>query len=494
METSTHPTRKFASIWVEKMKLKRRIAPHEESQNLPFVKILTSFLKLFLSVSTIHGFVHVTAEKRHPSEAIIWLALIGTGVFGASILSSATWKRYQENPTVISMERDRFTWNTSFPAATICPTSKVHEDLLKGVLQNINVKNKTALEAFLRTLAEANYKNFDKVLPYYELPSEQFMKILLQLQYEFKPLVSNSGLQSNKYYLEKTITEMGICYSYNSNLAIYNSPSYREKKLWTVYTETRTLFVHPLDGEIFANVVNMSTGFHIYLHGPYEVVDIASKSLYSPDGFFLQLYLSALTIFTSQGARELAINQRKCQFYHESNLRHSPVYSYLLCRMECRITLSKRLCGCIPHFYRNLGLSIDRYTRYVTLIIFVVADDRVCNASGLHCLSKYSDRLITLKRDCSCYSNCDEVNYVIEDKDTREWFLGSNLQWGLKEYPRMRLRRDVIFRFTDVLVYIGGMAGLFLGCSVLSFLEIVYFFTLRLFWFVTKYETGNAVK
>jgi len=31
-----------------------------------------------------------------------------------------------------------------------------------------------------------------------------------------------------------------------------------------------------------------------------------------------------------------------------------------------------------------------------------------------------------------------------------------------------------------VSVSIGGTAGLFLGCSVLSFLEIIYFFTIRL--------------
>lgn len=66
----------------------------------------------------------------------------------------------------------------------------------------------------------------------------------------------------------------------------------------------------------------------------------------------------------------------------------------------------------------------------------------------------------------------------------------------------MRLKRDVLFGFTDMLgtysflyrylheimgsssVYIGGIAGLFLGCSVLSFIEIVYYFTMRLFWFV----------
>lgn len=57
----------------------------------------------------------------------------------------------------------------------------------------------------------------------------------------------------------------------------------------------------------------------------------------------------------------------------------------------------------------------------------------------------------TQKSICSCLPNCDYVKYVIEVSDAREWFLGSNLQWGLKDYPRMRLKRDILFGFTDVL-------------------------------------------
>lgn len=66
-------------------------------------------------------------------------------------------------------------------------------------------------------------------------------------------------------------------------------------------------------------------------------------------------------------------------------------------------------------------------------------------------MAKHKEKLILVKSECSCLPNCDEVNYVVEDMDTRPWFLGSNLQWGLKEYPKMRLRRDVIFGFSDLL-------------------------------------------
>lgn len=93
----------------------------------------------------------------------------------------------------------------------------------------------------------------------------------------------------------------------------------------------------------------------MYYHGPYEVADIASKHVKSDEGYFLQVYFTALTLFTSDRAKNLGINQRKCRMYYESNLRHFPVYSYILCRMDCRARLAKKLCGCIPHFYRKIG-------------------------------------------------------------------------------------------------------------------------------------------
>ncbi|KAK9730277.1 Amiloride-sensitive sodium channel [Popillia japonica] len=391
-------------------------------------------------------------------------------VYGALLLSSSTLLRYQENPTVISMERNRFAWNTSFPCATICPDAKISEVLLDEYITKSSARNKTKLKEFLMSLAQATYSTFDKVVPYDDISSDDYLSILLQLQFEFSPTVSNSAVNARQYFLQKAITENGICYSFNSQLAVYNSPDYWRENNWKLVDKSPEFFINPLDGEVFANVVNMSTGFLVYLHGPYEVGDIASKSRRSPNGYFLQLYITALTLYSNERVRRLSVAQRKCRFYDESNLKRSPVYSYVLCRMECRASLAQKLCGCIPHFYRRID------------------GDRICNVSGLHCLAQYKEKLISLRKQCSCYPNCEESNYFLEHVDTRQWFLGSNLQWGLKEYPRMRLKRDVIFGFSDLLVYIGGMAGLFLGCSVLSFIEILYFFTLRLFWYSLGYK------
>jgi len=30
-----------------------------------------------------------------------------------------------------------------------------------------------------------------------------------------------------------------------------------------------------------------------------------------------------------------------------------PIYSFGLCLSECRMFFALRICGCVPHFYRN---------------------------------------------------------------------------------------------------------------------------------------------
>ncbi|XP_045475018.1 sodium channel protein Nach-like [Harmonia axyridis] len=430
------------------------------------------FLQDFLNTSTIHGLNHLGHTKIHIIEWILWLTLVISAIYGAVSLSSITLTRYNSNPTVISMERDRFAWNTSFPAATICPMVKYDEETLENYIETSNAPNKTLFRNFVVSLLEANYQNLEDVVDYTNgVPPEEFLDLILKLKMKFSPSeISNSAGFSKVNYLTEIVSEIGICYCFNSQLAVYNSARYWSSGQWTIYPLNDTLYVNPLDGEVFANVMNISSGFDIYIHGPQEVADVATKKTHSEDGYFLQLYLNGMTLFSSDKVRALKVKQRKCRFYDESDLGHSPVYSYVLCRMECRIRLSKQFCGCVPHFYRKLD------------------GEKTCSVEGLHCLSKFKEKLILLEGTCSCLPNCDEVVYYVDDLDTREWFLGTNLQWGLKDYPKMRLKRDVIFGFTDLLVYIGGMAGLFLGCSVLSFIEIIYFFSLRIFFYFMKSE------
>lgn len=75
-----------------------------------------------------------------------------------------------------------------------------------------------------------------------------------------------------------------------------------------------------------------------------------------------------------------------------------------------------------------------------------------------------------------------------KNNTTSSFFTADHLYLGVTILIYLLNNVCQIGYFFFVLVYIGGMAGLFLGCSVLSFIEILYFFSIRLFWFSINYK------
>lgn len=53
-------------------------------------------------------------------------------------------------------------------------------------------------------------------------------------------------------------------------------------------------------------------------------------------------------------------------------------------------------------------------------------------------------------------------------------------------------RTDVTFGWLDLMVAFGGIAGLFLGCSILSGLEIVYYLMILLLTFARKLKVRTG--
>nr|XP_024217628.1 pickpocket protein 11-like [Halyomorpha halys] len=330
---------------------------------------------------------------------------------------------------------------------------------------------------FLMQLSKATFGTFSKVMARsYEIQPSVYWKVLWETGFPFTYNVSNSNTQAyNRTEMNQVVTEVGLCYSYNSLATIYYDPRIWERNEWHVLSQTEIFRSNPLDGDIFAQVMNMNAGYRLYVLDPTEFPDISIPQLEGLNNSYKTLDLTALSIVSTKEVEELSIQQRKCRLPRESNLLSSPVYSYNLCRIECRMKECYRLCKCIPHFYR----SNDNYP--------------VCDLEGMHCLDKHSERLVRMidpntgvKVPCHCLQLCNEVNYVVDTENSMAWTLGTNLKWGLTKYPKFRLKRGILFGGTELLVAIGGTAGLFFGCSLLSLAEIVYFFTLHLFWFIMK--------
>jgi hypothetical protein len=83
---------------------------------------------------------------------------------------------------------------------------------------------KDDLRAFLVLLANATYGTFNDVFENNQIQPKDYLSVLNSLRSDISYEVSNSHLEIfSPYSLLSTITELGSCYSYNGEIALYNS-------------------------------------------------------------------------------------------------------------------------------------------------------------------------------------------------------------------------------------------------------------------------------
>ena len=333
------------------------------------------FVVNLLTTTSAHGIGHVVQEGLHFIERIIWLSCIFIGVYGMVALSQRIWNRFQTSPTVISMDRNMYFWNTSFPSLTICSHRRIDEDKLADYIRmrGFDEDDAEQFREFIVLLANVTYTTFLD-LPMYKtfgIAGYEYMELLYNLSWSFQPQV-NSGTAS-VLSVQPTITELGLCLAVNSRIAVYNSYEYWQSRRWERVHEPAPLVVHPLDGEVYGQLIKLESSYEVFFHGSMEVAEISKRQYSFQESYYTTVELLALEILTSSNARELSISQRQCRFTHEDEmLLFSPVYSYNLCRIECRMKFAFKLCGCVPHFYRPVGKGNFRY--------------RICDFEGLRCL------------------------------------------------------------------------------------------------------------
>nr|XP_029715164.1 uncharacterized protein LOC109418499 [Aedes albopictus] len=239
-------------------------------------------------------------------------------------------------------------------------------------------------------------------------------------------------------------------------------------------------FIESLANSTYINFEDIkgSENVDAFYHSPYDTINIARYLPYSMEAYEFEAY--SIESVTSEDFREhTTVSQRGCRFFSESNLTHFNIYTKGICLQECRLKIAMDKCKCIPHFYPNN----------------VRPPKTVCSYKQLkECFPPLKELFLEFRGgpehdsiNCYCEQNCVDSKVIIERTQvlvgTRK-LLGSNGGLVLmKKYPLIRFSRQVLFTFTDLLVSIGGTAGLFLGFSVLGVVEIVYFFTLRLVWY-----------
>jgi acid-sensing ion channel, other len=126
---------------------------------------------------------------------------------------------------------------------------------------------------------------------------------------------------------------------------------------------------------------------------------------------------------------------------------------------------------------------------------------KLCDIQRMECSYPYQkvlledySHLYSSDGVCKCLPECNSIEYKIDffeerhDESYDESFydyITIEFRFRYSEYfPLIRYQE---FKTQDFLSYVGGLLGLFAGVSVLSIIEFVYFFTLRILTNVVRY-------
>lgn len=142
------------------------------------------------------------------------------------------------------------------------------------------------------------------------------------------------------------------------------------------------------------------------------------------------------------------------RYFDESNLLRYPVYTYDLCKLECKIKAIFDEFDCIPFFYKKLP-----HEHYCNSLQMLLLEYYQCKVNLFQFQYRKVDpyhfklHLVPVQEavdECNCLEMCTDVKFGIHQSVEVYWIQGNKLQVELIP-PKMRVMREVIYTFTDIM-------------------------------------------
>ncbi|XP_049782021.1 sodium channel protein Nach-like [Schistocerca cancellata] len=434
----------------------------------------------FFDKSTLHGVRYINEEGRPFCERFMWFCFTSVGAIATLIIIVSLWEKFQTNPTITGLDTDFHNWKVPFPAISVCSENPVNRQAVEKYVAKIGqtftstcneeTQNCTQIHTeYFTQIANLSYNNLyiiDELLSQQRINlSESIKDTQKQLVKRCKDLLQNCTFKLSQKFdccerFFPIYTEVGFCFSFNSRHATPGS--------FELETIRETDEKWALD---FAISVDEGEIVKLYIHSNDEipVLDVSPQHEWTQK--ISMIAFSAKETYTTEDARQLSIRQRRCVFADEIKLETDSIYTYSACTSQCRMRLAFTLCNCVPTFYR----PNKPY--------------KSCDAEGLKCLAHHYKKFLDKNRHCHCELGCKNTVYEVEKLQDQTGAAPGHIDIGFVSWPMVRYKREVLFGWVDLLVSFGGIAGLFLGFSLLSGVEMIYYFTMRACCMVLRNES-----
>ncbi|KAG7190655.1 hypothetical protein KM043_006737 [Ampulex compressa] len=455
------PDDKPNQVGMEKMNAKSAFG---STSNIKYTSI--NAIQLFLEKEFVKPCIniHDTHEGFYLRFLVVVFILVALGALIA--LSFIFWDRYQNSAIVINLNTNRYFFTIDKPAYLICALTSVDESKFPKVFERYSIRDTEETRKFFEFLSNVDYENMNSTPGFEEVDPALWLRILYDLRTDFP----SSVLQISDIDETWVVTERGMCLAVRGYSSVYANPEYWFADNWTVvpppdiipyfnYTNTRAEM----------ETISLKLEIAVAPYHPGDIITYETPMRLIPARVLDHTNLMMSDVTTMEQVKDLSVHQRTCKYPDDKGLKMWPIYSYGMCVRECRMDLIEKHCNCYPHFSRSIG-SVP-----------------VCNVKQLRCIGEIRDKLFLHEKAptfCRCLPNCDTVDYIVEDYVRSIMPLGGienvSIFRANIEFPLVKINRAVLFGFIDFLAAVGGAAGLFLGASVLSFAEIMFYATLHL--------------
>ncbi|GAB0097251.1 pickpocket protein 28 [Sergentomyia squamirostris] len=501
-----------------------------------FRKALWGFFSDYCDNSSIHGVKYLGERRRPWTERVWWCIAFVLSISGCSIFIWSSWTKWNQSPVIVTFaDKSTPVWQIPFPAITICPETKFKMEYLNFTKafvnwrdndgSNLTEKEKLGLETVYHLC------NHDIIHEeHYSFGSDYANDSLLETLEEMAPnhydvffvcLILSNASRCDSF--TTIVTDEGICFTSNllSAPEIYRqshmhsdySYHWQERKAdhWTLeegYDAKAPLQTYPervLGASVRAgyfiwlqlNTENFDymcrgpvQGFRILLHTPAEIPQVSRHYISIPLNQVITVSVKPSMFSTSKALKNYEPTRRQCYFNHERQLHFFRIYTQRNCNLECLSLYTKKKCGCVRFF-----MPRDN-------------DTLICGTAKVSCYNAVEYELLRAEvtadlqknyshSPCNCLPACTSIVYDAEISQTDvEWrkmlnayrvpegeFNGTQfaaISLFFKDTQFITSRRSELYGWTHFIANCGGLLGLFMGVSLLSIIEIIYFFTIRL--------------
>ncbi|KAL7726844.1 hypothetical protein ACLKA6_001911 [Drosophila palustris] len=482
-----------------------------------FQRLLIPYIKGYCTVSSVHGLRYLTDPKLRVFERCIWLLiLVGTFICATIV--------YVDLTTLYNAERVQTTientmqpiFYVAFPSVGLCSRSRVNWFTLENEAPdyflgaNASQEKREIFKKFIEAVSDVHFNEMKSLSKFFsneslarginQLDDLDVTEVLKYINLKCRDIFVECNWRSKPYdccdIFELQRTELGYCWVFNSLV----SEESRQRRKEDKYYPRRNAQSGPGSGlqvHLRRNKTRHPTsgrsGIYVMIKHPGQWSDSVRLLPANSNN-----RISVAPRFTGSDARtrNLKPRVRRCIFPDEI---HDPLYKNLPgflywrgnCRSRCHQEYVVQLCNCSP-----------------SLLFPIHKDDNftVCKASQFKCLydhrrtfsverlameSEYVDDVYTDSMFCDCLNSCSQLIYetihsstAMDESEVEPNVYNLHIDvffqspWFITYYTHMR------FTFVELLANFGGIIGLFLGASLLSAIELIYYFTIGLYLYL----------